>query len=121
MKVSSYFFSIILVASWYLWFASLCIRSERAASSFARLCVVVVVVVVLVSFFSSPDALFWKHTHTHTHTSVVFLGILVARFDFIRRVSGFFFFVSFPLVSLMELVTDMFSFCFFPLPPSQRG
>jgi hypothetical protein len=51
---------------------------------------VVVVFVVLVSFFSSPGALFFE-THTHIHTSVVFLGILVVRCDFIRRVSGYFF------------------------------
>jgi hypothetical protein len=50
---------------------------------------------------------------------VVFLGILVARCDFIRRVSGYFL-VSFPLVSLMELVTDMFSFCFLSSSPESE-
>jgi hypothetical protein len=78
---------------------------------------VLLLCVVLVSFFPPPGALFLKNTHTHK--SVVFLGILVARCDFIRRVSGYFL-VSFLLVSLMELVTDMFSFCFFPSSPESE-
>jgi hypothetical protein len=68
-------------------------------------------------FFFPPLVLFcWK---THIDKSVVFLGILVARCDFIRRVSGYFL-VSFPLVSLMELVTDMFSFCFLSSSPESE-
>jgi hypothetical protein len=53
---------------------------------------VVVVVCCTGEFFSPPWCSFFeKHTHTPTHKSVVFLGILVARCDFIRRVSRYFF------------------------------
>ncbi len=61
MKVSLDFFSVFLVASLVFLVRLAFIRSEGAASSFDRLCVVVVV--VLVSFFFLPWCSFVeKHT-----------------------------------------------------------